>query len=365
MNPEYYAPVFLHVVVLFSLYEALKPASDSLLLPSRSRERGKVLFWTVALSLWLGLRPVDSAFVDTVTYARVYQILGISSTMDYESDVLFYGMLYWFAQAGFDVGLCFLFIELVYIGGISYAAFKFFPNRAGAVLAFMLTAFSFFNYAVNGLRNGMACSLFLFALPFVKEKRWIWAALFCLMAVNVHISMLIPVAALALSYFYTNTKAYMLGWLLCIGVMLVKGDLFDELLMTQDVVDTGKDAAYFSNDSRDMTRFSHTGVRYDFLLYGCVPILVGYYYVVRKHFQDAWYKVMLNTYVICNSFWVLVNRNWLSNRIAYLSWFMYGLVVMYPLLMNPTVRGRGLKIACALSGNAMFTYLMWLAGKFH
>ena len=78
--------------------------------------------------------------------------------------------------------------------------------------------------------------------------------------------------------------------------------------------------------------FSHTGFRWDFLLYSMMPIVLGYYVVIKRGIQDRTYTILLNTYTLANAFWVMVIRANYSNRFAYLSWFMYPIVLAYPLL---------------------------------
>lgn len=82
----------------------------------------------------------------------------------------------------------------------------------------------------------------------------------------------------------------------------------------------------------DIGMFSHTGFRWDFLLYSMMPIVLGYYVVIKRGIQDRTYTILLNTYTLANAFWVMVIRANYSNRFAYLSWFMYPIVLAYPLL---------------------------------
>ena len=63
-----------------------------------------------------------------------------------------------------------------------------------------------------------------------------------------------------------------------------------------------------------------------------MPIVLGYYVVIKRGIQDRTYTILLNTYTLANAFWVMVIRANYSNRFAYLSWFMYPIVLAYPLL---------------------------------
>ena len=200
MEPLLYKPLFLHLVVFISLIEAFRTTSDRLQLPRKSREGMKIFLLASFLILWLGLRPISGlAFGDTANYAGSYQAYTTRTNIEFKSDVLFYSIMYGFAQAGISVHLWFLFVEAVHIGCTAFAIYKLFSNRAMTVFAVVLTAFSFFSYGVNGIRHGMACSLFLIAMSFVKEKKLLPSVILCLMAVNIHMSVLIPIVALILS----------------------------------------------------------------------------------------------------------------------------------------------------------------------
>ena len=104
--------------------------------------------------------------------------------------------------------------------------------------------------------------------------------------------------------------------------------------------------------------------RWDFLLYSSMPILLGAYTLfVRKVYNNT-YLILLGTYIYANSFWVLVIRDLFSNRFAYLSWFMYPIVLAYPLLNLPVFkRNHSQKVAWILLAHLGFTMAMWMLGK--
>lgn len=364
MEAEICRPLFLHIVVIISLMVTAMPyPDDSRILATHKSEKNIITIIAIILILWLGLRPPFGGYIDTMNYALSFYD-SLSNFYTVENDVVFYGIMQWMARVGFDVRTWLLFVEAVYIGFTAWAVCRLFTRWPMTAFALMLASFSFFAYGTNGIRNGMACSVFLMVLVFVRERRWVWAALLALAALGIHKSLFLPVGALLLAYLYRNTRVYALGWLACIALSLVAGDYFIDIMSTQGLIDTGRNSEYLSGENVDMSGFSRTGFRYDFLLYGCVPIVVGCYFVLRKKYDDATYKLLLNVYIICNAVWVLVNTNWLSNRIAYLSWFLYGFVLMYPLLMSPYLRHRRRWVACAVMGNAAFSYVMWLIGKY-
>ena len=71
------------------------------------------------------------------------------------------------------------------------------------------------------------------------------------------------------------------------------------------------------------------------------------------------YSYLLNSYILCNSFWVMMIRASYSNRFAYLSWFLYPVVLAYPLLKFPVFETNNKqKVALILLAHTAFTIIM-------
>ena len=109
---------------------------------------------------------------------------------------------------------------------------------------------------------------------------------------------------------------------------------------------------------------SKRSFRWDFLLYSSMPIILGAYTLfVRKVYNNT-YLILLGTYIYANSFWVMVIRDFFSNRYAYLSWFLYPIVLAYPLLNLPVFeKNHSQKTAFILLAHFGFTTVMWIMGK--
>ena len=98
--------------------------------------------------------------------------------------------------------------------------------------------------------------------------------------------------------------------------------------------------------------------RWDFLLYSATGVYAGWYYIIKKNFDDTFYIRLFNIYLIANAFWVLVIRANFSNRFAYLSWFMLGVIIIYPLLKQNFLSNQHRVIGGVLIIYFAFTYLM-------
>ena len=84
--------------------------------------------------------------------------------------------------------------------------------------------------------------------------------------------------------------------------------------------------------------------------------------IFKKRTFDLKYLLLLHTYVLSNAFWVMLIRASFSNRFAYLSWFMYPIILAYPLLIFPMWKDQGKKVGMILMVHTLFTYVMWIRG---
>ena len=150
-----------------------------------------MIFVSSFFVLFLGFRPISMAFVDTVNYNLQYQnlqTLGIGITElpeDYTNDWLFYGFMALCAQFidvyGFLAIIMCLYVAMMFVGC------RKLDSRHGATLMlFCIGAFSFYSYAVNGIRNGVACSFVVLAIASVCKGEKIWPIILSFIAINCH-----------------------------------------------------------------------------------------------------------------------------------------------------------------------------------
>ena len=89
-----------------------------------------------------------------------------------------------------------------------------------------------------------------------------------------------------------------------------------------------------------------------------MPIALGYYSIVKKRITDNWYSVLLSTYCFANAFWVIFIRAAFSNRFAYLSWFLYPVLIAYPLFMLRIWHNQDKNIGLIIMAYVGFTAFM-------
>lgn len=363
LSAQYYYPLFIYSVLLLSLvqYIGLQSASQYTLLSVRKRMGGMVVY-CIAFIIIVGLRPVSYHFGDTVNYAHMYYGYqrGLILYDPSSSEWLFNWMMFKASQI-MNVQSFFLIVEVFYVIPILWACRRLFSKNASLAMLFCLGAFSFFTYGTNGIRNGMACSLILLALSFISgmKKEKIIAVGLCFCAYNVHHSTALPILCMVIAYFYKNTRIVMYFWVFSIVISLVAGGVVESIFAGLGFDD--RLSGYINSHEYDDS-FSSIGFRWDFLLYSAMPIWLGWYVVFKKKIVDRNYQLLLTTYTLCNAFWVMLIRASFSNRFAYLSWFMYPLVLAYPLLTLPIWKDQGKKIGMILMAYVIFTYFMYIKG---
>lgn len=360
---EYYFPVYIHIMLFMVLCSLMwLYNSDSTRIINEKRGAGIAWIVSILFIIIVGLRPISGYyFGDTVNYAIGYYSLQANgdAILTDGSDWLFYLLMQSCSQV-MDVQGFFLIVEVCYIIPIVIACKRWFPNNLTLALLFCFTAFSFFSYGVNGIRNGMACSLVILALSYINgsARNKIFAGVLAFAAISIHKSTALPVLMMVVSLFYRNTKMIMGAWVFSIFLSLVAGGFIENIFAGLGFDD--RMSAYISNTDYDH-QFSSTGFRFDFLLYSMMPIVLGYYTVIKKKLQDENYLMLLHTYILSNAFWVMLIRASFSNRFAYLSWFLYPIVLAYPLLkLDIWGEKQGRKVAYIVFGHLAFTYLMWL-----
>lgn len=366
-----YQALYINLLFILTILYVLSHQNLSFQAIYRGRDNYKAaLVLSITLILFLGLRPVSYHFGDTVNYARTYSNMQYGLfTLDYEnSDWLFY----WFMNKSaslISINTFFLIVEFGYIGCTLWACKRLMRNNVWVALLMNLVAFSYYSFGINGIRNGLACSIMLVAFSYIlgSKSDKIKAAILCFCAYNIHHSMALPilmmvVSAFILPKFKNNLRLTVAFWVLSIFLSLTVGDWLETFFAGLGFDDRLN--SYITSDEYDES-FSNTGFRWDFLLYSVMPIVLGWYVVIKKRVSNKTYLMLLNTYILCNSFWVMLIRSSFSNRFAYLSWFIYPMLLAYPLLKLPIWRRQGENLNWIMLANLGFTYFMWIIGRYH
>lgn len=351
---RHYYDVYLNYCLIVFLFIGL----HSLLL--RLNDRKNIIFLNVMgyitlvfLIVYIGLRPVSGKFFsDMLTYSRFFNHYRNGGEIIIEKDIFFHAFIK-ICSGIVSEYMFFLICAFIYIVPMYVASKRLFKKYWFYAFFMFVVAFSFWSYATNGIRNGMATSVFLLAMAYHNKKVTMYVLLG--LSVLVHFSMMLPVIAFALTIFHNNSKHYFIGWLVAIPLSIAMGGFWENLFASLGF--GGERAGYLTSELDEAIKSS--GFRYDFLFYSSFPVLAGWYFIFKKNFKDPFYRQLLNTYLTCNAFWILVIRANFSNRFAYLSWFLMSLIIVYPFLKQIFFKNQQLTIAKVNLLYFGFTYLMF------
>lgn len=291
--------------------------------------RGKsipIVLFAIFLSLFIGFRP-EHGFGDSSMYREYYYFLeGSKFVFDFHAENIIWDNLFsWWASNGLGISRLFVLVATCYFTLTLLACTKLFPRDYPIAYLTFLGALSTFSYGVNGIKAGLAATLFILALAYRKNLKL--CVLLILLSWGTHHSMQLPVGSFVLTLFFKDPKWYFRGWFFCLLMAILRVSYFQNIFASISD-ETGSN--YLTADS-DIAYV--TGVRLDFILYSAMPVWIGYIAVYRKKIKiSKIYMCLLNMYLCTNGVWMLCMYASFTNRIAYLSWFLYPIVLIYPFL---------------------------------
>ena len=358
---QIYSFIYIFSTWLLSLAEGarIKRLPDQYLLERENFSKA-VIFLMVFLIFLMGVRP-GTVGGDTGHYMSEYKEMtyGFYILDDDLSDWLFYNFQFVCAKI-MPVSMFFLLVDFLYVFLAYLACRRFLWNNATWLFLFAMGAFSFFSYGVNGIRNGLASTLVLLALSYLdgnlKDK--IVCGVLCFLAFNCHKSSALPIAAMLFAYFLKKPKFMFYAWGAALIGSLLIGESLSNLFALIGFDDRLSDYLALEESEETEDAIAAAGFRWDFLIYSFMPILMGWYCIYKKKICDLKYHLILGTYVYANAVWVILIRIPFTNRFAYLSWFLYAIVLAYPLLKFPLWENQGRKVMMILMAHVSFTFLM-------
>lgn len=283
---------------------------------------------TIFLVLVIGNRPTMSLyFGDTRNYASWYSMydMGDAFVWNWGGENFIFDNIYSLsASVHLPIVFFFMFIAMIYYGGIFLACWKIFPNDTMLALLIYLAAFSTFSYGTNGIKAGAAGAMFLLALAYRQNK--VLAAILLWVSLGFHHSMQVPIVAYVVAYFYKNSKVYMMAWIVCL--LLAAAHITFFMSLFSGFTDE-HGASYLAENSIEKVV---TGFRLDFILYSAIPIFFGYHLINKRIIISDMYNFLWCIYTMTNCVFLLCTYGSYINRIAYLSWLMYPFVLIYPFL---------------------------------
>jgi len=365
-SPENYHIIFLIMVLALTIFyvHAIRHIGAESLLRRKGASLYVNLIITLIFTLFLGLRPISGLFIDTMTYYQIYSDIqqGVPTSAFVEQDKLFGYLMVLSASIGLSANVFFLIIEALYLFPVLWACHRLSKNSTDLLMLFVVGAFSFYSYGVNGIRNGMALSFVMLGMTFIQggAKDKLIFLFLSVISVMCHFSCILPVICAIAASSIKKPIVFFYFWIFSIVVSLFIGEPISNFFASLGFDDR---LSYINAEVNDEL-FSRAGFRWDFLLYSIVPIVLGWYIIYNKHIINRTYSLILGTYMLANAFWIMIIRAEYSNRFAYLSWFLYPIVLAYPLVKFPIWRHRqGQNVALIMIAHFAFTFGMFLIDK--
>lgn len=318
-----------------------------------SDNRQKALLLAVFMAIFIGLRPIHEIFVDMPQYLGIFERFSRSHEYLWEAENFIYdNLMFIFASMRVEPVFFYLLISCIYFICSFISCCRIFKHNALCSYLVFLAAFSTFSYGTNGIKAGAAAVLFLMALSYRDNLKvccfWMFVSL------GFHHSMVVPITAFALTLFFKNPKYYFWGWIFCAVMAFAHVSFFQNIF--SGLADD-KGAGYLGATGFSENTFL-TGFRPDFMLYSAMPVWVGYLAKFKKGIQSKMYDTLLYTYMASNGVWMLCMYASFTNRIAYLSWSIYPMVLIYPFFNSSWGMGRYKTFAIVMGWHLAFTLFM-------
>lgn len=351
---QYYHDIYLLIVTILSLFAFSKYGlySTDRLDDTFAEPIGPSLILCVFMIFFIGMRPLSGRYfgdmAGTVQTWFLYDTGTFSFSWDVEN-ILYDNLRAYMSTAGVSVYTFFLFIAFIYFSVMLWACRKFFPKDTFFAYLVFLAAFSTFSYSTNGIKAGSAASIFMLALAYHDKP--IVTIVLSLISWGFHHSMVMVVASYLIVYFFHKPKWFIILWIFSMLVAAAHITTFQSLFMSM-ADEQGQ--VYLAGQEFGK------GFRLDFILYSAMPVLVGYYAIYKKEIQSRSYEIILCLYLMTNAIWMLCMYAEFTNRIAYLSWLQYPVVLIYPFLKEQWGENQYPLVKKMAYGHLAFTLFMTL-----
>ena len=351
---EYYHNLYLFIVTIMTFFAMSLYNKWGKLFNAKGVSQFVTFVYLIIIILFIGTRPVSGKyFVDMGAYSGSYErLLGGHFRFDWEAENLIWDNLFsWMASVYIPFWMWLLLVTAAYFGLMFWACKRLYGRDVLLAFVTYLGAFSTFSYGTNGMKAGVAASLFLVAMAY-RDKLWISVPI-ALLTYGFHHSMVMVIAAYFVALFCKNPKYYFWGWIACLIIAALHITFF-QTLFAGFTDEHGAEYLLATEEISD----AHIGFRPDFILYSAVPVWLGYVMLNKYGFRSFTYSFLLRLYITTNSLWMLCMYASFNNRIAYLSWFMYPVVLLYPFISREKNQLQGKYLRRVVYGHLGFTLFM-------
>lgn len=290
------------------------------------------LLTIVTVTLWPVILP-DLPHNDRITYATDFLRLRAG---DYDGailgdhDLLWRGIMETCAALFSSPISLFAMVAVINVGTWTAVVWRLTPLNRAAMMVAVVCGFMYLHYAEAAIRQGLGEAMAVLAITLLTDRRAavrMSALLPAVFAVGVHLSSLLTLGAGCIALLMRRTDLLAGAWLVLAIVMALIGNALDDVIVA--VAPTSRLALYITHDwGAEVSRW----FRLDFAVYSALPVVAGVLYRYLWGYRSKVYTTLLNTYIIANMGWLLLNTVPYTDRIAHLSWTLIPVVLFMPLL---------------------------------
>lgn len=299
---------------------------------------GKDKLWEVSMYvlLALGVLGISLRYLffnglgDTSTYVNHFLSKVQGEPSRWESRDCLYDALTWLTIKTQSLPFHFISITLVILLPILYWSKKHFNQAYWVVVVLFLAQPFFIPYANNGIRFGMATSIFLLALT--VKNQW-YRLLLAVAAVLMHGTLLLPFLAMYIVLVFPKIrlKYYIIGSLIAnVLAFLLQSTWYDYLLNLLPIEYFYRMHFYLSE-----MKFQHVsiwgGFRWDFWLYGFLFVIWSAWIMHRYKWRDPYFIFIAKLYTSIHAITPFFYAVFFANRFGMLAWFLTPLLIALPL----------------------------------
>ena len=311
-------------------------------------------FTVIFLLIYMGLRPINSVFGDMTVYNLVFKSFQEGDLPTYQKDVFFEFIMYRLSKFS-NSGFFFFLVAFFYIISVYRACKMMFQEYWFYAFLMLISSVTFWAFGTNGIRNGLATSVFLWAICLDSKilKYLLFFAVFF-----IHQSLFLPIMAYMITSYYKSDKFYFYFWLFAIPFSLILGKTIENFFISLGLGDKDMLTIYLADADESEGLEITVGFRWDFIMYSATAVYAAYYFIHKQKFKDVFYSQLVNIYLFANAVWILIIRANFSNRFSYLSWFMMGIIILYPMLKVNFFNNQHTVIAKIILGYILLTILL-------
>lgn len=319
--------IALITVLLVSLYISINRDKQA------SKTKNITLYsFAIIIALLFGFRDTHVGY-DTVNYIDIFSSYIYISEFEVSRDALWDLLNYTLAQITDDPKILFLIVAFGYIFFPICGVKKILTDNTIYFFLLFIISPNFFLYGANGIRSGLAASIFIFSFRFLdSKKQWI----ILLFSFFMHASMAAPILFYIFSKYIKKTHFIFIIWGICLALTILGLNLLSAIPFESERL-----SGYLSSSNESLKILN---MPVTFLTYGIIPIIFCYYIIHIKKLYDPFFNKLAITYILSNCIYILSFNVAFTVRFAYLSEFLMPLLITYPIFKFELFKHKELKL---------------------